>query len=299
MMQSFYVGNLLTDSDEQPAIARTETPNRNEFVGFSSPFIDFERNLALFLGLFNNTLYKSLPIGQEELICAKWTSPLVGLLSGGLISDSPLNTLTEEKVAVIEMTSSVEDYSRNDDQNDESTDNSDESILNLLTDNSKLQNQKLKVFLSMLERLCRDNHLLIHMNFPEDHPVEEVGRVLMAVLLKYQGLEKTVHDLIDREIENPGGFLLNNTTNDVQSILVQILKAVHQLKWKLVRIRQEHSKSYKEVCSSVLERCRFLLSDIRPVFNKNEDHKSVKVLKTVPKLKTAVKKILQKEKSVE
>ena len=42
------------------------------------------------------------------------------------------------------------------------------------------------------------------MNFPEDHPVEEVGRFLLAVLIKYQGLEQIINSMIENEIENPG-----------------------------------------------------------------------------------------------
>ena len=80
---------------------------------------------------------------------------------------------------------------------------------------------------------------------------------------------------------------------------MDILKAVHQVKWKLVRVRQEHSKSYKEVCSSVLERCRFLLNDIRP-FRQSQKHQqmsNVNVLQTAPKLKMVARKILQQNRS--
>ena len=85
---------------------------------------------------------------------------------------------------------------------------------------------------------------------------------------------------------------------DIKEIL-DILKAVHQVKWKLVRVRQEHSKSYKEVCSSVLERCRFLLNDIRP-FRQSQKHQqmsNVNVLQTAPKLKMVARKILQQNRS--
>ena len=74
---------------------------------------------------------------------------------------------------------------------------------------------------------------------------------------------------------------------------------MHQVKWKLVRVRQEHSKSYKEVCSSVLERCRFLLNDIRP-FRQSQKHQqmsNVNVLQTAPKLKMVARKIMQQNRS--
>ena len=71
--------------------------------GFSSPLIDMERNLALFLGLFNHTLYKSIPLDHEDIKCSVFTS--LDLLSGGLVTEEPLN-LNEEK-AEVDMTSSA------------------------------------------------------------------------------------------------------------------------------------------------------------------------------------------------
>ena len=65
MMQSFYVGNFC----EPPELApEPPAPNAGPIIqGYSSPLIDLERNLALFLGLFNHTLYKSLPLDQDEV----------------------------------------------------------------------------------------------------------------------------------------------------------------------------------------------------------------------------------------
>ena len=62
-----------------------------------------------------------------------------------------------------------------------------EDLLSLMVDNA--EDSRLTCFLALTEKLCRQHHLLIHMNFPPDHPVEEVGRVLLALLIKYQGLE--------------------------------------------------------------------------------------------------------------
>ena len=78
---------------------------------------------------------------------------------------------------------------------------------------------------------------------------------------------------------------------------MDILKAVHQVKWKLVRVRQEHSKSYKEVCTSVLERCRFLLNDIRPFRCQKSQMANINILQTAPKLKMVAKKIMQQNRS--
>jgi E3 ubiquitin-protein ligase HERC2 len=39
---------------------------------------------------------------------------------------------------------------------------------------------------------------MMHGDFPVDHPVEEVGRLLMALLIKHQGLGYQVITLIDQ-----------------------------------------------------------------------------------------------------
>ena len=115
-----------------------------------------------------------------QVKCSKWTS--IDLLSGGLVNDQPLN-LNEEK-AEVDMTSSA----ATEDPEDESINDAlSENLVHLMSD-PRCQDSRVKVCLRLIERLCRENHLLIHMNFPDDHPVEEVGRVLLALLVKYQGM---------------------------------------------------------------------------------------------------------------
>jgi E3 ubiquitin-protein ligase HERC2 len=89
--------------------------------------------------------------------------------------------------------------------------------------------------------------------------VEEAGRVLLALLLKTNGLEVEVARWIEDDI-------LASSSKPPKS-LIDCLRSVHQTKWKLVRIRQEQGKSYKEVCTSVIEKCRFLIYEIRPYHN--------------------------------
>jgi E3 ubiquitin-protein ligase HERC2 len=43
----------------------------------------------------------------------------------------------------------------------------------------------------------------------------------------------------------------------------ELIRVVHQTKWRLIKARQEQSRSYKEVCFRVQERCRFLLFEVR------------------------------------
>ena len=97
-------------------------------------------------------------------------------------------------------------------------------------------------------------------------------------------MESILEQLVEAEIEQPGGPISLNS-----KAILDSLKAVHQVKWKLVRIRQEQSKSYKEVCSSVLERCKFLFNDIRPFHTK----RPLKILRSQPRLKSLVKLIIR------
>ena len=81
----------------------------------------------------------------------------------------------------------------------------------------------------------------------------EVGRQLLAVLLKHLGLGAVAAEMVQLEIDSPG------EQARLSKPLEDCLRSVHQTKWRLIRIRQEQVRSCKEVCSLVIERCRFLL----------------------------------------
>ena len=59
------------------------------------------------------------------------------------------------------------------------------ALLRFLMD-GPLGSPYLRILLGLLQRLSRKQHAM-HMEFPADHPIEEVGRNLLAVLLKHQG----------------------------------------------------------------------------------------------------------------
>ena len=74
---------------------------------------------------------------------------------------------------------------------------------------------------------------------------------------------------------------------------------MHQAKWKLVRLRQEQGKSYKEVCSPVIERCRFLLTEIKPYYmTRGEGFETLPLLYREPKLKSITRKIINNQVSI-
>ena len=352
MMESFFVGNFCEPDDIEDLTVtlmdeeecREESCDRHD-VGpysgilrdagnYSSPFIDVERNLAIFLGLYNHNLYKSLPLQKIERECSKWTA--AEFMKGGLtvVTTSP-NPFEEDKedvginramvrslrgdlgrsteqpkvmsasmsepskdsAAKVQLSSSVHGpcIDGRDTKGVQLVKNeakdvkiSGEMLISKLVDGCT-EDQYLKVFLSILDRICREHHLLIHMNFPIEHPVEEVGRALLALLLRFVGMENLVKTMVDEEINQPGTSGVR-----VAISLLESLKAVHQAKWKLVRLRQEQGKSYKEVCSPVIERCRFLLSEIKPYYmTKGEGFETLPILYREPKIKAFARKVLQ------
>ena len=60
-------------------------------------------------------------------------------------------------------------------------------FLQALTE-SKVDDETALKFLAVVERYCKQKRYVLPMEFPFDHPVEKVGRMLMACLLKHQEL---------------------------------------------------------------------------------------------------------------
>lgn len=96
-------------------------------------------------------------------------------------------------------------------------------------------------------------------------------------------------------------FLNNSFSTDLQQHhnrlpkhIADMIKLVHATKWNLVKTRQELNRSYKEVCIPVLEKCRFLLYEVRPAVSlEMHAFKKVNVLYKEPRVKTLVKKIIK------
>lgn len=42
---------------------------------------------------------------------------------------------------------------------------------------------------------------------------------------------------------------------------------MYETKWSIIRTRQQLNRSYKEVCAPIIEKCRFLLYEVRPVIS--------------------------------
>lgn len=83
-------------------------------------------------------------------------------------------------------------------------------------------------------------------NLDQDHPLEEVGWLLLAVLLHHHGIAAEV-------------FLKVPQFAEMDAPPVEILpffKAIQKCKWQLFQERQKLDQSHKEVCSPVIEKCR-------------------------------------------
>ncbi|XP_047031157.1 probable E3 ubiquitin-protein ligase HERC2 [Helicoverpa zea] len=92
-------------------------------------------------------------------------------------------------------------------------------------------------------------------HFPPEHPLEELRRALLAALLYHAGLKE--HALATAMAEMEKGEV------KLSPAMSEIVKAVQQSKWTLMRTRQQLSRGYKEVCAAPLERARFLLHEVR------------------------------------
>lgn len=53
---------------------------------------------------------------------------------------------------------------------------------------SKVEDETALKFLAAVDRFCKQKRFVLPIEFPADHPVEKVGRMLMACLLKHQEL---------------------------------------------------------------------------------------------------------------
>jgi E3 ubiquitin-protein ligase HERC2 len=76
--------------------------------------------------------------------------------------------------------------------------------------------------------------------------------------------------------------------------IVNIIKIVHQTKWSIIKMRQQLNRSYKEVCAPMIDKCRFLLFEVRPAISLEQhalDH--LHILHKYPRFKLLTKRIIQ------
>lgn len=161
-------------------------------------------------------------------------------------------------------------------------------------------------FLAIVEQHSKANNFLTRLDFSFEHPIEEIGRVLYAVLLKHLGLGYVLFPILDAckcfdLLTCSQYFNLNclsdasqPTSTKVPKSIGEVIKVVHQTKWNLIKSRQEANKSYKEICIPLLEKCRFLLYEVKPAVSlEMEAFKKVNILYKEPRVRTLVRKVIK------
>lgn len=155
----------------------------------------------------------------------------------------------------------------------------------------RLTDPLVATWISIAERFCKENNLIWHQDFPPEHPITELERLLTAIFIKHQSLGALVLAVIDRELSS--GSISNNTMDKLPAPVAEIIKLVHQTKWTLIKTRQQLNRSYKEVCASMIDKCRFLLYEVRPVISMEQcAFKRIKILRRTPRFKAFVHKVI-------
>ncbi|XP_012867362.1 PREDICTED: E3 ubiquitin-protein ligase HERC2 [Dipodomys ordii] len=279
-MHAFCVGQYLEPDQEVVTIP--------DLGSLSSPLIDTERNLGLLLGLHASYLAVSTPLSPVEVECAKWLQS--SIFSGGLQTSQIHYSYNEEKdedhcsspggtpaskSRLCSHRRALGDHSQ--------------AFLQAIADNN-IQDHNVKDFLCQIERYCRQCHLTTPIMFPPEHPVEEVGRLLLCCLLKHEDLGHVALSLV-----HSGTLGIEQVKHrTLPKSVVDVCRVVYQAKCSLIKTHQEQGRSYKEVCAPVIERLRFLFNELRPaVCNDLSVVSKFKLLSSLPRWRRIAQKIIR------
>lgn len=150
----------------------------------------------------------------------------------------------------------------------------------------RMSDPQISAFFKVVERYCKQQHFMTHVDFSVEHPVEEVGRLLTAVLIKHLYLGTIVLHIVEREVKN-------EAVDELPKQFCDVIKTVHNAKWNLIKIRQEKNCSYKEVCTPIMDRCRFLLHEVRAATSYELNAlRRLYLLYTVPRWKRTAKELV-------
>ncbi|XP_041862098.1 E3 ubiquitin-protein ligase HERC2 isoform X2 [Melanotaenia boesemani] len=279
-MQAFCVGQYMEPNQE--------TVTTPDLSSLSSPLIDTERNLGLLLGLHASYLAKSTPLSPMEIECAKWLQS--SIFSGGLQTSqihynyneekdedhcSSLGTTTPDKAKLYSRRITLSDHAQ--------------PFLQAIADNNT-QDHTVKDFLCQIERCCKQYHLITPITFPPEHPVEEVGRLLLCCLLKHQDLGHIALSLVSQCALGVD----QGKQRSLPKSVIDVCRMVYQAKCSLIKTHQEQGRSYKEVCAPVIERLRFLFNELRPaVSNDLSIVSKMKLLSSQPRWRRITQKLIR------
>ncbi|XP_020288916.1 E3 ubiquitin-protein ligase HERC2 isoform X1 [Pseudomyrmex gracilis] len=285
MMDSCFVGHYCQAEPDENARVTIEVTD------VCSSLLDTERALGFLLGLHAYRMRQSLMLQSAEVEAGVWLT--ANFLRGGLQVLQPPNPYEEEKDEARSNTSTAANspteppfpiYTKNEQQKE----NDDRTIafIHALAEAHKTDDNHVRAFLTIVDRYSKINNLFSHADFCGDHPVEEISRVLMAVIMKHLGLGQQALALTEQELRTANSAKLTNQ-------LADMTRAIYQTKWNLVRIRQQQNRSYKEVCAPAQERCRFLLYEVRSATSYEvKGFEDLKLLHTVPRFKRAVRTVI-------
>lgn len=282
MMDSCFVGYYC-----QPE--PTTTQFTIEVMDVCSSLLDMERALGFLLGLHAHRMRQSLALLPAEEEASAWLN--ANFLRGGLQVLQPPNPYEEEKGEArsnnsTPATSPTEPAipARTKDELQKVSDDRVVAFIHALAENHK-SDTYVQTFLTMVDKFSKSNLLLSHVDFCSDHPVEEIGRLLMAVTIKHLALGYETIALVEQELANGNAKLSKS--------LVEMIRTIHQTKWNLIRTRQQQNRSYKEVCAPAQEKCRFLLYEVRPSTSYEvKGYRELKILSTVPRFRKAVRAVM-------
>ncbi|BFG02621.1 probable E3 ubiquitin-protein ligase HERC2 [Drosophila madeirensis] len=159
---------------------------------------------------------------------------------------------------------------------------------------ARLTEPPVAAWLALTERYCKAHNLMWHQEFATEHPVQELERLLSAVLIRHQYLGGLVVIALEDCAAQEGEA--HEATPPKQ--LGEIVQLVHQAKWSVVRTRQQQNRSYKEVCAPILERLRFLLYEVRPAISPQQRGlRRLQILQRLPRFRLLVRRLLQELRS--
>ncbi|XP_036675839.2 probable E3 ubiquitin-protein ligase HERC2 [Drosophila suzukii] len=290
ILQHHKLGKYMAQASNEE---KTSAPGPSRLTHFSS-----ECALAQLLGLVANLMCSGPALQPAELQCRQLDKS--NLLSGGLQLLQPSNPFDEEKG---EARSSQSCHStagntpteqppplplqqqlapgRGKSQLQQRAD----AFISGLAE-ARLSEPPVAAWLALTERYCKAHNLMWHQEFATEHPVQELERLLSAVLIRHQYL---------------GGLVLSaleTTESPPPRQLGEIIRLVHQAKWSVVRTRQQLNRSYKEVCAPILERLRFLLYEVRPAVSPQQRGlRRLPILQRPPRFRMLVRRLLQELRS--
>lgn len=282
MMESCFVGHYCQPKAES-------TRFTVEAIDVCSILLDTERSLSFLLGLHAYRMRQSLALQSAEIEAGPWLDAT--FLRGGLQILQPPNPYEEEKGEARSNNSTAANSPteaqvpvRYKDDAHKITEERITLFIQALAEYHK-SDIHVQAYLAIVDRHCKGNNLLSHVDFSGDHPIEEIGRLLMAVVIKHQSLGYQTVALVEKELTEGNAKLTKP--------LSEIVQVINQTKLNLIRIRQQQNRSYKEVCAPAQDKCRFLLYEVRSATSHEvKGLQELKLLYTVPKFKKAVYKVL-------